>query len=113
MDTDNITVLNTTSPIVFDKLQIQKTNILNECLTFLGINNANTDKRERLVTNEVDSNNEMIQINSDVMLETRKQACEEINKMFGLNISVERRANLKIDLNENFNDYIDIKDGDV
>ena len=112
MDTDQVNVLNTTSPIVFDKLQIQKTNILNECLTFLGINNANTDKRERLVTNEVEANNEMIQINSDVMLETRKQACKEINDMFGLKISVERRTNLKIDLNEDFDEDIDIKDGD-
>ena len=103
LDTNDISVLNTTAPIVFDKLQIQKTNVLNECLTFLGINNANTDKRERLVTNEVESNNEMIQVNSDVMLEARKQACKEINEMFGLNISVERRRNLKIDLNE-FND---------
>ena len=111
LDTDDISVLNTTSPIVFDKLQVQKTNVLNECLTFLGINNANTDKRERLVTNEVESNNEMIQVNSDVMLEARKQACKEINKMFGLDISVERRTDLKIDLND-FDDIDDV-DGDV
>ncbi len=108
LNTDDISVLKTDTPIVFDKLQIQKTNVLNECLTFLGINNANTDKRERLVTNEVEANNEMIQINSDVMLETRKQACKEINKMFGLNISVERRTNLKIDFEES--DKIDETD---
>ena len=114
METNEITTLKTDAPIVFDKLQIQKTNILNECLTFLGINNANTDKRERLVTNEVEANNEMIQINSDVMLETRKQACKEINEMFGLNISVERRTNLKIDLNENLDIKDDIdEEGDV
>ena len=113
LDTNEVSVLNTTSPIVFDKLQVQKTNVLNECLTFLGINNANTDKRERLVTNEVESNNEMIQVNSDVMLEARKQACKEINEMFGLNISVERRRNLKIDLNEfDDNDTIIDEEGD-
>lgn len=111
LNTEDINVLKTDTPIVFDKLQVQKTNVLNECLTFLGINNANTDKRERLVTNEVDSNNEMIQINSDVMLETRKQACKEINKMFGLNISVERRNDLKIDLIES-DENIELKEGD-
>nr|DAP77560.1 MAG TPA: upper collar protein [Caudoviricetes sp.] len=111
LNTEDINVLKTDTPIVFDKLQVQKTNVLNECLTFLGINNANTDKRERLVTNEVDSNNEMIQINSDVMLETRKQACKEINDMFGLNISVERRNDLKIDLIESDED-IELKEGD-
>lgn len=109
LETNEISVLKTDTPIVFDKLQVQKTNILNECLTFLGINNANTDKRERLVTSEVESNNEMIQINSDVMLETRKQACKEINKMFGLNISVERRTDLKIESIEDF----DVKVGDL
>lgn len=115
LDTNDFSVLNTTAPIVFDKLQVQKTNVLNECLTFLGINNANTDKRERLVTNEVESNNEMIQVNSDVMLEARKQACKEINEMFGLNISVERRRNLKIDLNEfdDDNDTIIDEEGDT
>ena len=97
LNTEDIDVLKTDTPIVFDKLQQQKNNILNECLTFLGINNANTDKRERLVTNEVDANNDMIKINSDVMLETRQQACKEINEMFGLNISVERRNDFKID----------------
>lgn len=112
MDTSEISVLNTNAPIVFDKLQTQKTNILNECLTFLGINNANTDKRERLVTNEVDANNEMIQINADTMLETRRKACEEINKMFGLNISVEKRTSFKIDLNESEDISID-EEGDL
>ena len=112
LETKEIGTLKTDAPIVFDKLQIQKTNILNECLTFLGINNANTDKRERLVTNEVEANNEMIRINADVMLEVRKQACREINKMFGLNISVEKRTDLKIDLNESDDISID-EEGDI
>lgn len=57
----------------------------------------------------------MIQVNSDVMLEARKQACKEINEMFGLNISVERRRNLKIDLNEfdDDNDTIIDEEGDT
>ena len=72
-------------------------------------------RMDGLVTNEVESNNEMIQVNSDVMLEARKQACKEINEMFGLNISVERRRNLKIDLNEfdDDNDTIIDEEGDT
>ena len=38
------------------------------------------------------------------MLETRERACEEINKMFGLDIKVSKRNNLKIDLNS-LDDY--------
>ena len=92
LDVDNmINVLDLKSPVVFDKLQIQKHDVWNECMTFLGINNANQDKRERLVADEVSANNEQVYASEDVMLKARQTACEQINKMFGLNISVERR----------------------
>lgn len=103
LDINDIKVLKTDAPIIFDKLQVQKMNVWNECLTFLGINNANTNKRERLITNEVDANDQMIQANEDVMLKSRQKACELINKMFGLNISVERRSGIKIESPEDVN----------
>ena len=65
--------------------------IMNEALTYLGINNANTDKKERLITSEADANNQLIECCAEMFLEARKRACEEINKMFGTNISVEIR----------------------
>jgi hypothetical protein len=65
--------------------------LLDEYLTLFGINNANTEKRERLITSEVESNNQLIQLNMDLRLDWRKRACEEINKMFALNISCELR----------------------
>ena len=65
---------------------------MNEALTFLGINNANTDKKERLITDEVRANDEQLYIARQIMLNARKQACDEINKMFGLNIDVEFRG---------------------
>lgn len=63
--------------------------IWNDALTFLGLNNANTDKRERLITSEVESNNETISTNMQVALHTRQKACEEIKKKFGKDITVE------------------------
>ena len=60
-------------------------------MTFLGVNNANMDKRERLVTNEVEANNQQVQASEDVMLKARERACKLINKMFGTNIKVTRR----------------------
>lgn len=91
LNTEEIQVLKTDAPIVFDKLQIQKHAVWNECMTFLGVNNANMDKRERLVDDEVQANNEQVQASEDVMLKARKRACELINKMFGTNIKVSRR----------------------
>lgn len=99
MNTDEMTVLKTDAPIVFDKLQIQKHAVWNECMTFLGVNNANMDKRERLVDDEVQANNEQVQASEDIFLKARQKACDEINKMFGTNITVERR-NLSKDVLE-------------
>lgn len=90
-DVENIKVLNTNAPIVFDKLEIQKKAIWNECMTYLGVNNANQDKRERLVADEVQANNEQIDINTFVGLEARKESVKLINEMFGTNIEVTQR----------------------
>lgn len=114
LDLSEIKVIETKVPIVFDKLQTQKLNIWNECLTALGINNANTEKRERLITNEVEANNEVIEICSDVMLKAREEACKRINEMFNLNISVRRRT--RDELREYGIDFINednVKDEEV
>lgn len=66
--------------------------VMNEALTYLGINNSNTDKRERLITDEANANNQFIECCSEMFLESRKRACEEINKKFNLNVSVELRV---------------------
>ena len=88
---DMVSTLETNAPIVFPQLQTQKHMILNEIFTDLGINNANMDKRERMVANEVEANNEQVKASEDVLLRCRQEACKEINKIFGLNISVRRR----------------------
>lgn len=73
------------------ELTDQYHDIMNEALTYLGINNANTDKRERLITDEANANNQFIESCAEMFLEARKRACEEINTRFGTNISVELR----------------------
>lgn len=65
--------------------------VMNEALTYFGINNSNTDKRERLITDEANANNQFIDSCAQMFLESRKRACEEINKKFGLSLSVDLR----------------------
>lgn len=79
------------------ELTDQYHDIMNEALTYLGINNANTDKRERLITDEANANNQFIESCAEMFLEARKRACEEINKRFGINISVELRNKQEVD----------------
>ena len=86
-------VLKTDAPFVADRLREEKTAVWNECLEFLGVNTNPADKKkERLIVNEVDSNNEQIDIQFESMLHTRQIACENINKMFGLNVSVSKNV---------------------
>jgi hypothetical protein len=92
LNLEGLKVLKTDAPFIADKLQNYKREIWNEALTFFGINNANSDKRERLITDEVNANNEVISINAQAMLLTRLEACELINKMYGLNVSVKMRS---------------------
>lgn len=84
-------VLDNNTPLILNDLQDYKKSLENELLSKLGINNNNTDKKERLIVDEVNSNNDEISINLDLAYDMRKRACEEINKMFSLNISVSKR----------------------
>lgn len=79
----------------------------NKLLTFLGFNNSPVDKKERLITDEANANNELIANFAALQLEARERACEEINAMFGLNVSVKRRetpVNNSVESEENADD---------
>lgn len=101
LDIDGIEILDLKAPMVFKELELEKHMILNEVMTFLGVNNANQDKRERLVTDEVIANNEQVEANINMMLRAREEACEKINKMFGTHLSVKRRISNKPIINSN------------
>ena len=88
---NSIDVLNTKAEYLLDKLQNQKRELMNELLTFLGINNSNVNKKERLLVDEVNANNDFLLVNLDHMYDERKLACDLINKKFGLNIKVSKR----------------------
>lgn len=100
LDLDGISVLNTKAPEVFKDLELEKHMIWNECMTFLGINNANMDKKERLVDDEVQANNEQVEAAFNIMLKARQQAADRINEIFKTNIKVEKRIKYNAVLNE-------------
>lgn len=87
-----IEAITTGAPYIVDKLREEKIAVWNEALEFLGINtNPNEKKKERLIVDEVNSNNEEINIQFESMLLCRQKACEDINKLYGLNVSVKKR----------------------
>lgn len=91
-----IKVMQTESPFIADKLYQLKTNIWNEALTLLGISNINVQKKERLISDEVMRNQGSTIASRYSRLNARRQAANEINKMFGLNIEVDYREDFRV-----------------
>lgn len=92
LDLTGVEVLDTVSPYVADKVQVVKHQIWNEALTFLGIENTNSDKKERMVSDEVLNNMGDVEAQRFTRLNARKQFCKEVNELFGLDIDVEFRT---------------------
>lgn len=97
LNPEAIRTLDTQAPYVIDKLMGYKREIWNEFLSFIGVSNL-SEKRERLVTAETDSNNELVNLNMQSYLVPRQKACEEFNRLFNLTgddaISVRVRSDL-------------------
>jgi hypothetical protein len=76
-------------PTSFDALSVLRTRKWNECMNLLGIDNANQDKKERLVAAEVGANDSQTDSMRFVSLNARRQAIEHVNRVFGTNITVD------------------------
>ena len=88
---DSIKVLPTGAKCLTAELTDLYHDCLNEALTYLGINNANTDKRERLITSEANANNQLIDSCANMFLEARQRAADAISKMIGNPVNVRIR----------------------
>lgn len=95
LDINGMKALKTDAPYVSDKIYQLKTQIWNEALTYLGISNLNIQKKERLVADEVTRSMGGTIASRYSRLEARRQACDEINKMFGLEIDVDYREDYR------------------
>lgn len=74
---------------ICDMVQKEKRAIFNEFLTQVGINNAAEEKRERLLVDEVNSNNDELIINMHYAYENIKKTVKKANAMFpDINLSI-------------------------
>jgi hypothetical protein len=96
LDIKGFGVLKTDAPFVADKLYELKNQIWNEALTYLGISNASYQKRERMITDEVTRSQGGTIASRFSRLAMRKQACDRINDLFGLDVSVKYREDFQI-----------------
>lgn len=76
-------------PLTLPNLMIARSKLWNECMGLLGINNANQDKKERLVAAEVGANDEQVQATRNIALNARQTAAAQISKRYGLTVTVD------------------------
>ena len=92
--TQNIKELYITSDILSDMRKIEAM-----FDTEIGIPNANTDKRERLISDEVNANNVETATRCELWMETIRKELDKANAMFpDLNLSVDWRVNPKTEI---------------
>ena len=107
--TSSLQAIKTEAPYIADKILEYKKEIWNEFLTYIGVSNLD-EKKERMISTEANSNNEVINLNLETFLAPRKQACKEFNEKYGLNIDVQVRSDLYNIIKENesiVSDYIE------
>lgn len=102
-------VLKTDAPYIADKIYQLKTQIWNEALTYIGISNLNIQKKERLVSDEVNRSLGGTVASRFSRLEARREAVDKINDMFDLDISVDYRdsdeLNTMLNADSNITDF--------
>lgn len=87
---DGIKVLDTKVPYIAGQLNEYRFELEREILTFIGLNN-HFEKSERLIVDEVNSNNDYVNSYIDLMYNERVAFCERANKKYNLNITVKKR----------------------
>ena len=104
MSAEMLKAIKTDAPFIANDIMAYQREIWNQFLTFLGVSNLD-EKRERLITSEADSNNELINLNMQSYLIPRKEACKQFNEKFGLSgsraIDVKLRSDLYNIIKEN------------
>lgn len=91
LDISNINTISTITPNNTLDLFSLKKRYYGEALSDIGIDYVGQEKKERVISQEITSAEEDTTINRLNMLNARKQACRQINQMFGLNIDVKFR----------------------
>lgn len=91
LNIDGIQVFDTKAKFLGIELRDLEHSIEGDLLTFLGQNNVSVEKKERLITDEANANNQLIESFFDLQLEARQRACGQLSELFGLNVTVSPR----------------------
>ena len=93
-------ISNMTQQYISDKILSDMRKIEAEFDTEIGIPNANTDKAERLITDEVNANNVETATRCELWMESINKGIKKANSMFGLSLSVDWRVNPQTEIKD-------------
>ena len=102
LNSQALQVLKTDAPYLADRLYELKNETWNEALTYFGIPNVNIQKKERLITDEVQRSQGGTIASRNSRLKAREQAVDMFNDMFGLDVEVKYADQFDTILNEQF-----------
>lgn len=108
-DPSQITYLTSGAPFITPDLLKAKQTVWSEIMTYLGIENSNIAKAERVQTAEVEANNGQIEANRLIRLNCRREACKQINRRYGLNVWCDMNTDVSSD---NLESLLSVEDGD-
>ena len=97
---DRVVFADNKNQYIAGDVQILKQSIINDFLSEVGINNANTEKRERLVRNEVASNRQEVAAGAEHWLTTVNEGLKVANKLYNLNLVFKKAEFNEVDINE-------------
>lgn len=106
---DKVKGINSGSPYIIDKLEQDRQKVDNDILTMIGVNNVGIgEKKEHLIVDEVNANNEDIEQNSIAFKSEIEDSFDRVNECFSHKVKV-------VDMNEMFKeaeDEVDEKEED-
>ncbi len=88
-DTKSVQAFNMGVPYLVDKIRMEKEARENELKCLLGLDSITTEKKERLITSEAESNDAICDCSKRAFVEPMRHWFEEIEKVLGYKISIE------------------------
>lgn len=86
---DEITTLDLKVELKAEELIEAKREIYNEACLYLGITSSLSNKKERLISSEVESESRRYEIYRQIGLKQRQYFCKKVKKLYGLDLQVD------------------------
>ena len=108
---DKAKSLTSGAPYIVDKFEQDRQKVENDILTMLGVNNVGVgEKKEHLVVDEINANNEDIETNDKALMNEIEEGWKRVEKVLGYKVQVIDATPIENEYNENEEEDVDNED---